>query len=296
MQASTALMVPKEQLGRVNGLNQTLMGLMAIAAPSLGALLLKFFPIQGVMWIDVGTAAIAVAPLFFIAVPQPVKNAGQVGPEQKTSMWSDLREGLRYVGSWRGMLMIMVFAAILNFVLVPTFSLIALLVTQHFRGDVVQLGAINSAEGFGMLAGGLLLSAWGGFKKRIVTTMGGLLILGVAILTVGIAPANFFWLAVAGMALAGVATPIINGPLFAVVQTVVEPDKLGRVMSLLNATSSAMAPLSLAIAGPLSDLIGIRTWYIVGGITCLIMGFSGYFIKSIMTIEEQKHDTAQAIE
>jgi DHA3 family macrolide efflux protein-like MFS transporter len=64
MQASTSLMVPNEHLSRIQGLNQMLMGGLNIISAPLGALLLEVLPMQGVLAIDVGTAMLAVVPLF----------------------------------------------------------------------------------------------------------------------------------------------------------------------------------------------------------------------------------------
>jgi DHA3 family macrolide efflux protein-like MFS transporter len=72
MMASTTLMVPDDQLTRIQGLNQMLNGGMNIAAASLGALL----PLQGILAIDVATALFAIVPLLFIHVPQPPISSG----------------------------------------------------------------------------------------------------------------------------------------------------------------------------------------------------------------------------
>lgn len=59
----------------------------------------------------------------------------------------------------------------------------------------------------------------------------------------------------------GITNPIANGPFHAVIQAAVTPEMQGRVMSLIGGTATAMTPLSLAVAGPVSDSYGIRTWY-----------------------------------
>ena len=175
MQASTSLMVPKKHLSRVAGLNQTIQGAMAIVAPPLGALLLGLLPLQGIMAIDLTTAVLAIVPLLFVVIPQPEKVAGAA---QKSSVWSDFRSGLRYVAGWPGLMVILLMAMIINFVVNPAFSLMPLLVTDHFGGGALQLGWLQSAWGVGMLAGGLLLSVWGGFRRRIYTSLMGLIVAG----------------------------------------------------------------------------------------------------------------------
>lgn len=100
MQASTTLMVPEKHLWRVAGLNQTLSGMANIVSPPLAALLFSILPMQSILAIDVGTAALAVTPLFFIYVPQPERKETPESAEAKPSMLADLREGLRFV--WGG--------------------------------------------------------------------------------------------------------------------------------------------------------------------------------------------------
>ena len=151
MQASTSLMVPDEHLTRVAGLNQTMQGALNVVGPPLGALLLALLPFKDIMLMDVGTAILAILPLFFVVIPQPERASTK---SEKSSLWSDVREGLRYVWSWPGLLAILVMATIINFVVNPAFSLMPLLVTEHFNGEALQLGWLESSWGVGLVLGG----------------------------------------------------------------------------------------------------------------------------------------------
>lgn len=298
MQASTTLMVPQKHLSRIAGLNQTLNGVMSIAGPPLGALLLAMMPLYGIMLIDVGTAALAILPLLFVQIPQPERSARVVADAvegKKRSIWTDVAEGLRYVWSWPGLFMILIAAMIINFVMAPASSLMPLLVTKHFGGDALQLGTLESAWGMGVIAGGLFLSAWGGFRRRIYTTLVGVVLMGAGIIVTGMAPSTMFWLAVVGNAIAGFMNPITNGPLFAVLQATVAPDYQGRVFTVVNSLASAMMPLSLAVAGPLADWLGIRAWYVIGGLSCVAMGVVARFVPAIVNLEEN-HRGQRAVE
>src|SRR5690606_15227148 len=97
-------------------------GLSIISAP-LGALLLELLPVQGILSIDIITAIMAIVPLFFFAIPQPVRD-----PENKSSVWQELREGVDYVRAWPGLMWLIGMAMGINFLLNPVFSLIPLLV------------------------------------------------------------------------------------------------------------------------------------------------------------------------
>jgi len=73
-------------------------------------------------------------------------------------------------------------------------------------------------------------------------------------------------------------------------QAVVRPDMQGRVMGLVTSAATAMAPLGLLIAGPVSDLIGIRTWFWIAGTVTLLMGIAGFFIPAVMNVENNRED------
>jgi MFS transporter, DHA3 family, macrolide efflux protein len=295
MQASTSLMVPERHLTRVAALNQTLNGAMNIVAPPLGALLIGLLPMQSVLAIDVGTALLAVAPLLFIAVPQPPLRPAVHGPEPapdsvrgggRPSIAQDLRAGWRYVLAWPGLLAVLGLAMAINFVTTPAFSLMPILVTKHFGGGALQLGWLESGWGIGVVAGGLVLSAWGGFRRKVVTSLAGIVGAGIGMLVVGCSPAGALAVAVAGMFLSGFMNPIINGPFFALLQSNVDADMQGRVLGLVQSASAAMMPMSLLIAGPIADALGVRVWYLLGGSATLLIGVLSFFVPAIMHIEQ----------
>jgi DHA3 family macrolide efflux protein-like MFS transporter len=154
MQASTTLMVPKKHLSRVSGLNQAIQGLANILAPPLGALLIELLPIQSILAIDVSTAILAIGPLFFIQIPQPQRSDRL---DDQSSVLIDLREGLRYIREWKGVLMIVVMAMVINLLTNPAFSLTPILVTDHFSGSALEFAWLQSASGIGMVLGGFTL-------------------------------------------------------------------------------------------------------------------------------------------
>jgi len=293
MQASTSLMVPKEQLARVAGLNQTLQGVLTIVAPPLGALVVGLLPMGQIMLIDVATAALAVMPLLFVRIPQPANVS--VEAITPTGLLRDVRDGFRYLWAWPGLMIIMLMATLINFLLNPTGTLTPLLVTRHFDGGAWHLSALESAFGFGIIAGGLLLSSWGGFKRRIITSMAFLIVMGVATLLTGFAPGNMFLMAVAGSALSGLTMPLVNGPLFALMQDRIAPEMQGRIFSVIGSVSAAMSPLGMALAAPVADFLGIQVWWWIGGFACLLMGTAALLIPAVVNIEKQT-TTKAAIE
>lgn len=292
MASSTSLMVPNKHLARIAGANQTLQGLLNIFAPPLGALLIELISTQNVLLIDVGTALLAVLPLLFISIPQPARHAQQASGEiEKTSYMHDLREGFTYVIRWKGLLGLVILMMLLNFLLTPASSFLPLVVTKIFNGGATELGWAESVFGIGVIIGGILLSIWGGFKRRIITSFSGVIGIGLGIALVGFIPANKFHLLLAANFLVGFTQVFANGPLMAIMQSTVNPDMQGRVFSLLQAGATAMMPLSLLIAGPVSDAVGIRFWYIFGGTVCILMTLAALFVPAIMNIEDN-HETS----
>ena len=120
MNASTSLMVPVEELTRIQGINQILNGGLNIVSAPLGALLLSVLPIQNILAIDVVTAIIAILPLFFIQVPQPERIArGQIQGDAQATIWQDFKAGFHYMLGWPGLLIIGLMTVGINFTIIP---------------------------------------------------------------------------------------------------------------------------------------------------------------------------------
>jgi DHA3 family macrolide efflux protein-like MFS transporter len=262
-QASTSLMVPDDQLSRVAGMNQTLWGALNIVAPPLGALALSVMSFPAIMGIDVVTALIAITPLLFVHIPQPVRQAAAASA---STIVAEVKEGFRYLWHWPGARLLLFGSALLNALIWPAMTLMPLLVTKHFGGGVVQLAWINSAWGIGLVAGGLTLSVWGGFKRKTSTVALGLFGGAVGLLITGLAPAAFFWLGFAGLLLFGFMNPITNGPLMAIMQSAVPPEMQGRVFTTMGSFAALASPIGMALAGPLADVLGVQFWFVISGV------------------------------
>jgi len=295
MASSTALMVPKKHLSRVAGMNQTLQGALSIAGPPLGALLMSLTTIANIYLLDVITMLFAVLPLLFIPIPELETRKDSNGDVIKTSFFQDIKEGFQYVLNWKGLTLLLLSAMLINFLISPAMSLLPLLVSKHFGGDEVQLALMNSMLGIGMLIGGIILSIWGGFKRRIFTSFMGLIISGLSLAAVGFIPETGFSAAMFVFLISALMLPFINGPIQAVVQSAVTPEMQGRVISLIGTTAGFAMPIGLAIAGPVSDAIGIQAWFIIGGICMSLTGILGFMSPAMRHIEDQ-HQRPENIE
>jgi DHA3 family macrolide efflux protein-like MFS transporter len=286
--AATTLMVPKEHLSRLGGVNQAVDGMINVFSPALGALLLELLPMQGVLAVDIATAAIAISlMIFLVKVPQPkaTPKSTKVTPR---SLMADVREAAHYIVTWPGLLLLILMASLLNMFLAPGGNLLPLHVTSFFGKGVQELAWLQVATGAGGIVGGLVLGVWGGFKRRVWTVLMGIIGIGVGMLTFGLIPANRYAWSLVGMGTVGLMASLANGSLGPLLQTKVPPEVQGRVFMLLSSLTLAMMPVGLFLSAPIADHFGTEVSYIVGGSACLIIGFFGLMDKRVNTLDLQK--------
>lgn len=281
-QAATTMLVPKEHLTRVAGMNQTLQGVAGIVAPPLAAVLLVIMPIEMVLSVDIITAALAIVPLLVIRFPEPHIQAGA-----GRKVTADLKDGLRFMRQWRGAINLILFFTVVNMLLSPAFSLVPILVVDHFHGGAIDLASFEAAIGIGVILGGIALSVWGGTKRRIVTVAASAIMAGIGITSCAFVPSNGFVIALALLLFIGVTISLINGSVNAMMQASVPIEMQGRVFALIGAVAMGASPIGLAFAGPVADKIGILPWFVIAGVPTIILGAAMFFMPSVMHIEDK---------
>ncbi len=250
--------VPADRLMRFNGLATSLQSAITLVSPVVSGALVSLVPMQTVFLIDLATAALAIGILlFFLPVPPHAKAAGQRRPTYA----EDLRLGFRYVREHRYLVPFFVYLAAVLFLVSPAAFLTPLQVARTYGADVWRLTAIEIAFSAGMMAGGAVLSAWGGLRNRIHTMLLATFLMGGFTVALGLAPA--FWLYLAVMAAFGLVLPFYNAPGTVMLQDHVEPDFLGRVFSILTMLSTSMMPLGMLVFGPLAEIVRIE-WMLLG--------------------------------
>jgi MFS transporter, DHA3 family, macrolide efflux protein len=282
MLASIPMIVPEKHLSRAAGLNQMLQGVVTIAAPPAGAVLIGLFPMYNVLAVDIITAILAISCLLFIPIPQPEMTTRTAD----SSPYRDMINGFKYIFKIPGLPALIGLCAIIVFLIVPSFTLIPILVTNHLAGDVLKLGWLSSAFGIGMIAGGLLMGIWTGFKRRIITVLVGSIILSVATFILGFTSLGLYFLALSASFVVGAGMSVADAPMMAIMQSVTAKDMQGRMFSIFNSLTSALTPLGLAVAGPVADAFGIRTLFLITGAACFIAVIAGFFSRSLMNIDK----------
>ena len=287
LNASIGLMVPEDQLTRVSGINQTLQGIMAIVAAPLAALLMAMpaLSFSGLLSIDVVTAAIAILSIAMVVVPQPLRKEIALNV---SSFFNETREGVTYVWQWQGLRNLLFFLMMFGFFFMPLNALESLFVLQHLRQDMAVFSVIESAFGIGFMLGGVLLGVWGGFKKKVNTVLMGMVGIGISLVAHALTPPEHWWIAAASLGLCGLLLPILNGPVYAILQSVVEVSIQGRVFALQNSVNSGASVLALVLVGVLSDVLTVQHLLLYSGIGVCIMALWAVLSPSLQVIEKNR--------
>ncbi|MGI6199916.1 MAG: MFS transporter [Christensenellales bacterium] len=254
--------VPREQLMRVNGVQSTLSSITMLLSPAISGAILSAASIEAIFLIDVVTAAIGIAITLTVDVPfQPADRAE-----------SPLRQIGRGFGYLRGHLFVrrLLLSQVAVLILIsPSAFLTPLMVSRTFGAEVWYLTASEMTFSLGMVVGGLLIAAWGGFKSRIRTTLAAGLLYGALMIGLGAAPV--FWAYLVCNLLIGITSPCYNAPITVLIQERVAPEMHGRVFSLMQIASSCALPLGMVFFGPLADLAPVQAILIGCGAAVMVL-------------------------
>lgn len=263
-------LVPEDKLVKFNGLNGSIQSLCMFASPMLSGALLTFAPIEVILMIDVVTAAIGIAIVFFfVKVPAvPQKSVTATGWR---SYFSDMKEGIKYIRKSALLLRFFLISAVFSIMVAPAAMLSPLQVARNFGPDVWRLTAIELAFSAGMMLGGLVLGIWGGFRNKTYMIAAATVLFGLQSFALGLL--GNFWVYLAFMVLMGVTMPLFNTPAMTILQTKIDPAYMGRVFSVMAMIQSVMMPAAMILFGPLADVININWLFIVTGAVLFALGF-----------------------
>lgn len=164
-----------------------------------------------------------------------------------------------------------------TFFCVPAGYLAGLYVRREFGGTYWYLTVVEVVGFAGMMAGGVVMSIWGGFRRREITLAAGLLTFGI--LAAGMGFSENFILYLSLMLLYGVALTIIQTSVTTMLQEKTDGSMQGRVFGLLNTMYAGFLPMGMAIFGPLADRIPLE-WIMIGSGMGIIL-ISGAVIAAL---------------
>ncbi len=315
--ASISTMIPKEQLGRVNGMMSLMEAGPGVVAPLLAGALLPLIGLKGILSIDVVTFFFAVGALAIVHIPQPKQT--EEGKEAQGSMLKEAAFGFRYIftrPSLLGLQLVFFFGNLFSGI---AFTLLAPMILARTNQNSLIFGSVETAGAIGAIIGGVAMSAWGGFKRRVHGVLSGWVysgIIGTAILGLNFGLPGW----ITGMLLGSLAHPLINSSNQAIWQSKVAPDLQGRVFSARRLIAWFTNPLSPIIGGTLADFVlepamkssgflpntfgwlvgtgpgsGMGLLMIFCGVMISIIGIAGYFVPAIRNAEDLLPDHDQVI-
>lgn len=287
--------VPQERLLKVNSINGTVQPFISIAAPLLAGTLLSVASLESIFFIDVVTAALAIGLLLILRVAPHVRAADR----QNVGYFDDLRQGFRYIGGHPSIKRLFVFFGFAFFLVTPVAFLSPLLVARSFGEEVWRLTANEITFFAGSIVGGVVMTAWGGFKSHFKTIGFACAIWGALFAALGLA--GNFWIYLAIMVLAGIPMPMFSAPVTTLLQERVSADMQGRVFGVMQLITSAVMPLGMVIFGPLSDTVSIELLLVISGALLVIPGLAIYLsrddfhgLRALIDCEAHPEDCLEA--
>lgn len=298
--AATTMMVAKEDYARATGMVSVTETVAGILSPILAAVFMETIGMQGIFLIDIVTVSIAVGVLLLVRVPQPTA----AGQEEKGSIWKEAIYGFRYLFQRKPLIGLLIVFLVMNMVLSFSGSLRTPMILGRTGNNKWILSGVQTATTVGGLLAGLLLTVWGGPKKRIRGLFAAMTGLGIGVLLMGCGEGVLIWSL--GGSVTIFAAVIANGCSQAFWQTKVAPEVQGRVFAARSLIGGIASPLTMLISGPLADRVfepaianggalvksmgwlvgsepgsGIALMYLITGILAIGTALVGYMFREI---------------
>lgn len=284
--AVTPLMVPQDQLTKCAGYNQTMQAAVSMISPAAAAFLYSVWSLSTIILLDIIGAVLACSVVAVLSIPNPPICTG----ESQNSFFRDMKEGYFELKKNKGLFALLWIGTAYMFFFMPISALYPLMSMGYFRGTPTHASIAEIAFAGGMLAGGILLSVWGGFKNRIFSIGLSVLVMGVSIAISGLLPTNAFFIFVICCTVMGLTSPFY-GVQNALFQEQLPPEYLGRVFSLLGSVMSFAMPLGLLCSGIFAELIGVEKWFLLCGIGIIAVAVLVFVLPVLRNVDCQSQNS-----
>jgi DHA3 family macrolide efflux protein-like MFS transporter len=306
--AAVTTMLPKDQYTRANGMLSLAQGAAGVFAPMAGGILLGLMGITGVLAVDIVTFVVAIAALLIVQIPQPATT--EAGLASRGSLWKESLFGFRYIWERPSLLGLQLVFFAVNLTATFGFTVLAPMILAQTGNNEMALGSVQSAMGIGGVVGGLLLSIWGGPRRRVHGVLLGMVfssLMGQLVLGLGASP--LVW--AVGAFFTAFFIPIINGSNQSIWQAKVAPDVQGRVFATRRLIAQISWPMTTLLAGPLADYVfgpamaaggrwsdifgglvgigpgaGMALMFVIAGILGALVGLGGYAFRAVRDAED----------
>lgn len=257
--------VPTDKLMKINGINSTISSVVMFSSPVISGAILSVWSLEVTLFIDVITALIGVlitSRIFIQSDHLSTSNSSGI---------SDIKAGFAYLKRNIFVKRLLIYQIVILFLISPSAFLTPLMVSRHFGGDIWRLTLSEMSYSFGMVIGGILITSWGGFRKRLNTTVLSGAIYGAVMICLGGSP--WFFLYLLFNTIIGITSPCYTTPITVTIQDEVPSNMHGRIFSFMQIASSCSLPIGMTIFGPLADIFDVELILIFSGIGILFISF-----------------------
>jgi len=300
LSAALSAMLEKRDYARASGMMSLAESLAGVGAPILAAALLKPLGLGGIFALDLLGASAAVLSLLLVPIPNPRLEA-----REKTSWIGEALFGFRFILERPSLLGLQLMFFGINFLTTLGSTVLPAMVLAKTGMSEAALALVRSAAGLGGVAGGLLLSLWGGPRKRVHGVFLGMALSSLALALMGAVEEPSAWAVLAF--LGSFFIPVLNGSNQAIWQAKVPLSVQGKVFAARRMIAWCANPLAMLLAGPLADRVfgprygqgeGIALMLLLFGSLGVFWGLSGYLLPKVREAEgllpDAKEDQAPA--
>lgn len=306
---SVALMLPRSQYSRASSLEFLASYGSRILAPAVASLLYPVVGLVGIFTIDLATFVVAVSTVLTVSIPQPMRSkAVSLEAGSALEIWHDMQFGFRHIFAIPPLRSFVLMAALFQFVHDLGDAVYAPMILARSGNDVALFGAVGVAAGLGGVTGSIIMTAWGGPKKRIHGVLFGIMGAGVSKTLLALGQSALVWLPT--QFFASLNFPLLGSSEQTIWLSKVQPDIQGRVFAARWMVVQLASPVSFLIGGPLADWVlepamqpggqltpllghffgtgsgaGMAVLYALTSIILVGIGLGGYTVSTIRQVE-----------
>lgn len=274
-------LAPKDQMVRVAGVNEVIQSIALISGPALGAFVLLNYGMSIVMMLDVVGASIACVALLFVHVVSP-----KIKRKPTDSVVKDMLGGGAVILKNRSMSWLLFTEIIARFFIFPVIAVTPLVTLNYYQGTAYQVSLVEIVFGIGLLLGGGLLAIVNQRYRKISLAIIGYVVLGVVLIVCGVLPSSYFTLFAILTVLQGIAVPLYEGSITALIQTQFDIKYLGRVFGIVGSVCQIPAIIGLVFTAQLADKLGVQNVYVAGGMALCFCAVLVICIPSVRNLEK----------
>lgn len=277
--ASIPMLAPKEKLVKISGINQTINSITLIIAPILAGILFGAIPLPYIIFLDIIGAIFGIGSIAMVHIPNPEKK------EEKSNILLEMKQGFWEIKQSRFLLILTIYVIAICIIFMPIASMYPLITKNYFGLEAIHVSIVEVLFSIGMLVGGIAMAKEVGFRKKQYTILVAMLIFAVALIASGLIPNSMFWMFVFLTFVMGSMGPFFEGLYTVILQTKIEPQKQGRVFSIVMSFMQLATPIGLFLVAPIAERIGVEKMFVISGILMIIATLVTISLKTIRNEE-----------